>query len=161
MSLIPIQSPSAPCNFTVLACSWLLFGAVAAAEPPAVVSPTPVTGRSGVFFGTIVNIDPASSSITVRAQERDVTAQRFYIDRQTKFEVDAKPATFTEIYFGDRAAIRYFSDGAVRIADTVHVVLGVLQRDAFLAPAATPAPSPAAKKKKKRSAKSRAAPAKH
>lgn len=87
--------------------------------------------RSGFFYGHIVDIDERWYSITVKPIDPKFRRKRFYLDKQTKYFNDTKKTNFSDVYLGDKVAVRFLAEGYIALAEAVYVVPGEFMDESY------------------------------
>jgi len=81
-------------------------------------------GYSGTVYGFIHNVQPDFSVITVKPIDNTDRRHKIYLDKSTSVFVDKKRKSRSNLYLGDKVAVRYFGRGTTIVADAVYVVFG-------------------------------------
>lgn len=79
---------------------------------------------SGLYYGHLIDIRPDRSAVTVIPIDKSIHRQRFYVDKKTIVVVNGKRSAFTNLYYGDKVAVRYFATDKTAVADAIFVVFG-------------------------------------
>ena len=100
----------------------LLVTASVAEQPQSVKQKK--TTYTGILYGYIHDVRPDFSAITVKPEGGAKRRYRIHLDPKTIVYVDKKRKKSSDLFLGDKVAVRYFGQEVIRVADAVYVIFG-------------------------------------